>query len=59
MGHPSSSPTHLPARSYAVKSERRSFALLRPIADVDAQNRVHELVLEAFDGYEERASVTS
>jgi hypothetical protein len=48
-----------PARSYAVNGERRSFALLRPIADVAAQNRIRELVLEAFDGYEERASVAS
>ena len=33
-----------PARQYAVNGERRSFALLRPIADVSAQNRVRELV---------------
>ena len=48
-----------PARSYAVNGERRSFALLRPIADVAAQNRVRELVLEAFDGYEEREAIAS
>jgi len=42
-----------------VNGERRSFALLRPIADVEAQNRVGELVLEAFDGYEQRAPVAS
>ena len=41
-----------PARQYAVNGERRSFALLRPIADANAQNRVRELVLEAFDEYE-------
>jgi hypothetical protein len=29
-----------PARQYAVNGARRSFALLRPIADVKAQNRV-------------------
>src|SRR5262249_53729534 len=43
--------------------ERRSFALLRPIADVNAQNRVRELVLvlvlEAFAEYEEGAAVAS
>jgi hypothetical protein len=33
--------------------------LLRPIADVNAQNRVRELVLEAFAEYEERAAVAS
>ncbi len=48
-----------PARQYAVNGERRSFALLRPIADVNAQNRVRDLVLEAFAEYEERAAVGS
>src|SRR5438094_2304352 len=40
-----------PARQYAVNGERRSFALLRPIADTSAQTRVRELVLEAFAEY--------
>src|SRR3989442_10766887 len=48
-----------PARSYAVNGERRSFALLRPIVDVGAQNRVRELVLEAFAEYEEQAAVAA
>ena len=48
-----------PARQYAVNGERRSFALLRPIADTSAQNRVRELVLEAFAEYEERAEAAS
>ena len=48
-----------PARSYAVNGERRSFALLRPIADTSAQNRVRDLVLEAFAEYEEKAEVAS
>ena len=48
-----------PARSYAVNGERRSFALLRPIVDTSAQNRVRELVLEAYAEYEERAEVAS
>ena len=48
-----------PARQYSVNGDRRSFALLRPIADVAAQNRVRELVLEAYDDYDERSSVTS
>ena len=48
-----------PARQYAVNGERRSFALLRPIADVAAQNRIRELVLEAFAEYEEPSSVTT
>jgi hypothetical protein len=34
-----------PARQYAVNGERRSFALLRPIGDTSAQERVRDLVL--------------
>jgi hypothetical protein len=48
-----------PARQYAVNGERRSFALLRPIADTSAQNRVRDLVLEAFAEYEEGVAVPS
>src|SRR5437588_11988548 len=42
-----------PARQYAVNGERRSFALLRPITDVNAQDRIRELVLRAYSEYEE------
>jgi hypothetical protein len=45
-----------PARTYAVNGERRSFALLRPIADVSAQERIRELVLQAYAEYEETAT---
>ena len=45
-----------PARSYAVNGERRSFALLRPITDTSAQERVRELVLQAYAEYEETAT---
>ena len=48
-----------PARQYAVNGERRSFALLRPIVDAAAQERIRELVLEAYAAYEEQASITS
>jgi hypothetical protein len=48
-----------PARQYAVNGERRSFALLRPIADVSAQERIRDLVLEAYAEYEERAAIAS
>jgi len=48
-----------PARSYVVNGDRRSFALLRPIVDKDAQERVRELVLEAYTEYEERAAIAS
>ena len=46
-----------PARQYSVNGERRSFALLRPIVDTTAQNKIRELILEAFQEYEERRSV--
>src|SRR6266566_6396359 len=45
-----------PARQYAVNGERRSFALLRPIVDTGAQNRVRELVLEAYAQYEQESA---
>src|SRR5256714_15279136 len=48
-----------PARSYSVNGERRSFALLRPIVDTTAQNKLRELILEAFSEYEERAAIAS
>ena len=46
-----------PARSYAINGERRSFALLRPIVDVAAQERIRTAILDAFAEYEERADV--
>ena len=46
-----------PARQYSVNGERRSFALLRPIVDTTAQNKVRELILEAYQEYEERAAI--
>jgi hypothetical protein len=42
-----------PARSYSVNGERRTYALLRPIADTTAQDRIRELVLEAYAEFEE------
>jgi hypothetical protein len=42
-----------PARQYAVNGERRTFALLRPITDVHAQERVRDLVLQAYADHEE------
>ena len=45
-----------PARQYAVNGERRSFALLRPITDTSAQERVRELVLQAYAEYEDETA---
>ena len=47
-----------PARSYAVNGERRSFALLRPIVDATAQEKLRQLILAAFQDYEERVAMT-
>src|ERR1700687_3648141 len=48
-----------PARLYAINGERRSFALLRPIVDTGAQERIREVVLEAYAAYEQQASIAS
>jgi hypothetical protein len=48
-----------PARSYVVNGDRRSFALLRPIVDSTAQAKLRDLILEAFQEYEERAAIAS
>ena len=45
-----------PARQYVVNGDRRSYALLRPITDAAAQERVRELVLDAYAEYEETAT---
>jgi hypothetical protein len=43
-----------PACQYSINGERRSFALLRPIIDATAQDRVRTLILDAYVQYEER-----
>src|SRR5439155_22701038 len=40
-----------PARQYSVNGDRRAFALLRPIGDATAQNKLRELILEAYQEY--------
>jgi hypothetical protein len=46
-----------PARSYQVNGERRSFALLRPITDTTAQDRVRDLILQAYQEHEEKLAI--
>jgi hypothetical protein len=46
-----------PARQYSINGERRSFALLRPIVDATAQERIRGQILDAFAEYEERAAM--
>jgi hypothetical protein len=37
-----------PGRQYRIGDQHRTFALLRPIGNSDAQARVREMVLEAY-----------
>jgi hypothetical protein len=48
-----------PARTYSVNGERRSFSLLRPATDQNAQDKVRDLVLQAYSEYESQAAVAS
>jgi hypothetical protein len=48
-----------PARQYSVNGERRSFALLRPIDDATAQDRVRDVILQAYADYEAQSAVAS
>ncbi len=45
-----------PARQYTVGGDRRSFTLLRPVADAASQERVRDLVLRAYAEYERTAT---
>ena len=42
-----------PARSYSVNGERRSFALLRPVSDAVSQDRLRDIILQAYARYED------
>ena len=46
-----------PARSYSVNGERRSFALLRPVEDAASQDRLREVILQAYNEYEAQLAV--
>ena len=46
-----------PARQYSVNGERRSFALLRPLVDAGAQDRLRDAILRAYDEHEEQAAM--
>ena len=45
-----------PARQYSINGERRTFTLLRPIAETAAHERIRDLVLEAYAEYEQSAA---
>lgn len=46
-----------PARQYTTAGERRSFTLLRPIADIQPQDRLRETILQAFVEFEAQTTV--
>jgi hypothetical protein len=41
-----------PSRQYTVNGERRSYALLRPITDGKAQERLRDAILDAYKEHE-------
>jgi hypothetical protein len=42
-----------PARQYTANGERRSHALLRPVLDTTAQDRLRDVILSAYHQYED------
>jgi hypothetical protein len=48
-----------PARNYAVNGERRSFSLLRPASDSQAQDRLRDLILQAYADLQSQIAVAS
>jgi hypothetical protein len=46
-----------PARQYTVNGERRSFSLLRPIVDATSQDKVRDLILQAYAEFEAASAV--
>ena len=49
-----------PARQYSVNGDRRSFALLRPVTgDATAQERLRELILQAYAEFEQNTAVAT
>ena len=46
-----------PARQYSVNGERRSFALLRPVVDATSQDKLRDLILQAYTEYEEQLAM--
>lgn len=45
-----------PSRQYSVNGERRTYALLRPMTEVKAQDHIRDLVLSAYAKFEAEAT---
>jgi hypothetical protein len=37
-----------PARQYSINGERRSYALLRPLREMEVQDRLRQVILDAY-----------
>jgi hypothetical protein len=48
-----------PARQYSVDGERRSFALLRPVVDASAQERLRDVILDDYREHEAAVEAAS
>lgn len=48
-----------PARQYSMNGERRSYAMLRPIVDTEAQGALRDQILAAYAGAEAKLAVAS
>jgi hypothetical protein len=48
-----------PSRQYSVNGERRSFALLRAVTDGSSQDRLRQLILQAYADYQQRMALAS
>jgi hypothetical protein len=48
-----------PARSYSLNGERRSFSLLRPIADGAASSKLRDLILAAYEDHAAALAATA
>ena len=48
-----------PARQYSVNGERRSFALLRPSVETASQDRLRDLILDAYKEHEAELAATA
>ena len=46
-----------PSRQFSVNGERRSFALLRPIAEATSQDRIRDVILQAYREHEEKLAI--
>jgi hypothetical protein len=49
----------VPSRQYVVGGERRTYALLRPIMDSASQDRLRDVILDAYKEFETELSAAA